>query len=165
MSTRRRMLLGGVCGFLWAVCTVWVGAAVLNIPIFALQATLYLAFLGTGLVTGLMIFAVAVSRFRNDALASGNAPMAGSSADINIRVLKNTVEQLVLALALWPAIGFLAATDGPGLLSALGLSFATSRLVYWLGYRISPALRLFGWSATFYANFIALAWAIGIWLR
>ena len=164
MTTRAKMLIAGTLGAIWALGVVWVGATVLNVPIYALTTTLYTAFLAPGLVMALMVFWIAVRRFLNPDLSHGAEPVSGSAAAIDQSVLRNTVEQLVLALALWPAIGFWAADDGPGLLLALSLSFALMRLVYWAGYRISPPLRMFGWSATFYATLFALAWSVAVWV-
>lgn len=164
MSQRLKMLIGGTLGACWAFGVVWLGASAINLPIFALTPTLLLAFLGPGLVIALMIFWSAVRRFQTEALMDGQTAAAGSREDIDARVLRNTIEQVVLALCLWPAIGFLAADDGPGLLVALGVSFSLARIAYWVGYRISPPLRLFGFSATFYATIFALFWAGGIWL-
>lgn len=164
MTKRAKMLVGGLLGAIWALGVVWIGATFIELPIFALTPTLLLAFLGPGLVIALMIFWSAMRRFRSDALMDGSAAAVGSAAEVDARVLRNTVEQTVLALCLWPAIGFLAADDGPGLILALSLSFPIARLAYWIGYRISPPLRLFGFAATFYATVFALFWAVGIWL-
>lgn len=164
MSARAKMLIGGVLGALWAASVVWIGARVIELPIFALTPTLLVAFLGPGLVIALMVFWSAMRRFGTEALRDGEAPEKGTPADIDARVLNNTIEQAILALCLWPAIGFLAADDGPGLLVALNIAFPFARIAFWVGYRISPALRLFGFSATFYATIFALLWAVGIWL-
>ncbi len=157
------MLLGGSLGFLWAVGVVWLGVHVINIPIFALTPVLYVAFLGPGLVTGLMVFWVAMRRFRAADSDTAFAPEPGTPSWIDDRVLRNTIEQLVLALCLWPAIGFLAADDGPGLLVALSVAFVIARLAFWIGYRRALPLRLFGWAATFYATLLALFWAVAVW--
>ena len=157
------MLVGGTLGALWALGVVSVGAALLNLPIFSLAAVLYTAFLGPGLVLALLIFRIALRRFLNPTLEDGAPPSGGSGAEIDQRVLRNTVEATVLALCLWPAIGFFAAEDGPGLIVALSWSFVVTRLAYWIGYRVSPPLRLFGWSGTFYATLFGLVWAIMVW--
>jgi len=158
------MLIGGTLGAFGALCVVWVGVTAINLPIFLLTPTLLLAFLGPGLVIAIMIIWSAMRRFGSEALADGGSPPTGTPADIDARVLRNTIEQVILALCLWPAIGFLAADDGPGLLVALGVAFPFTRLAYWVGYRISPDLRLFGFAATFYATLFSLIWAGGIWL-
>ncbi|MBT8460438.1 MAG: MAPEG family protein [Boseongicola sp.] len=155
-----RMLGGGVLGALWAFGVVWVGATQIDLPIFSLTPTLLVAFLGPGLVLAVMIFGSALQRLRLDT-PTENA--RGSARDINTEVLRSTLEQTILALCLWPAIGFLAADDGPGLLVALGFTYPIVRFAHWLGYHFSLSLRSFGFSATFFATVFALIWAVGIW--
>lgn len=164
MRPRTKILVGGLLGAFWAIGVVWFGATVIDLPIFALTPTLLVAFVGPGLVFALMISWPAMRRFRQDGSMDGAIGDADSSVEIDATVLRNTMEQTVLALCLWPATGFLAADAGPGLIIALGVAFPITRLAYWIGWRISPALRMFGASATFYATTFALAWAVGIWL-
>ena len=83
-----------------------------------------------------------------------------SRDEIDARVLQNTVEQLVLALCLWPPTAYLLAGDGPGVAVALGIGFCLARLAFWVGYHRAPSLRAFGFAATFYPTVMALAWAV-----
>ena len=113
-----------------------------------------------GVVLMLMIGRIAQRRFFDAGLIDGAAPAPGSAADIDNRVLKNTVEQSVLALCLWPAISVMLFTDGPGVVLALSVGFAVARLAFWWGYHKSPPLRAFGFAATFYPTVLALLWAL-----
>ena len=158
MTSRSKSLVGGALGLVWAIGVVWVGATSIKLPIFALTPTLLLVFLGPGFILGFMILWFKVRRLRS--VESNNDPASESDT----RVLRDTVEQTVLALCLWPAIGFLAADDGPGLLVALGIAFPVARFAYWVGFQNSPAVRVFGFTATFLPTFTALLWAVGIWL-
>lgn len=164
MRTRVVMLSAGALGAIWAIGVIWVGSQVIDLPIFSLTPTLLVAFLGPGLTLALLILWSAMRRFMSPGLHDGAPGAAGSAPEIDARVLRNTVEQTALAICLWPAIGFLAAEDGPGLLVALTVSFPIARIAYWIGYRLSPPLRMFGFSATFYATLFGLLWAGGIWL-
>lgn len=146
MTRSGKILFGRVLGVLWAILTVATGAAVFNIPIFALQPTLYLSFLGPGLVLALLLLVD-----------------AGRTSEMDGRVIKITVRHLVLALALWPAIGFLAADDGPGLLLALSLSFVLSSLLFWVGCGRSVALESFGWTSALSSTLLGLIWAVAVW--
>ncbi len=78
--------------------------------------------------------------------------------------LQNTVEQLVLALALWPITGTVLAVDGPGVVVCLGVGFAIARVAFWIGYHLSPPLRAFGFAATFYPTLMAVGWAVLWWV-
>ena len=163
MTPRGVTTVAGALGAIWALGVVWVGATQINLPIFSLTPVLLVGFLGPGLFLALMILLMAVRRYMTQELHDGSAGHPGSTADVDAKVLRNTIEQTVLALCLWPAIGFLAADDGPGLIAALAVSFPLSRLAYWTGYRISPPLRMAGFSATFCATIFALAWAFAVW--
>ena len=163
MISRAVMTIAGSLGALWALGAVWIGATQINLPIFSSTPVLLVGFLGPGIFLALLISIVATRRRLLRDLENGGAHEPGSAADIDARVLQNTLEQTVLALCLWPAIGFLAADDGPGIITALAVSFPMSRLVFWAGCRLSHPLRLVGSSATFCATMFALVWALGIW--
>lgn len=159
MVKRRAILIGMGAGALWAVGVVWLGVAVVHRPVFALLPSLAFAFLPPGLVLLLMIGRLAAARFFDDGLIDGQPFAPGTRAWVDQRVLSNTVEQLLLALCVWPACGYLLLGDGPGVLAALGVAFALSRLAFWVGYRHAPALRAFGFAATFYATIAVVLWA------
>lgn len=164
--TRKRpyIALGMVLGLGWGIALVWIGAAYVNLPIFGYTWTLALSFLFPGLVLAAMIGRLAQRRFFDDAIIDGQAFVPGTGADIDDRVLRNTVEQLVLALAIWPVTGHILAVDGPGVVLCLGIGFTVARLMYWAGYHLSPPLRAFGFAATFYPTLIALVWAVLFWI-
>ena len=84
----------------------------------------------------------------------------GSRAEVDQRVLVNTVEQLVLALCLWPPVAYLLSADGPGVVVALGVGFTIARLAFWIGYHLAPPLRGFGFAATFYPTVFATLYAV-----
>ena len=164
MKIRERVTLAGVVGFVWALLVVWLGAAVINIPIFAFQPVLLTAFVGPGLVLALMVVSVSWQNSQGENSAGDDLPVEGSGAEIDARVLRDTVEQLVLALCLWPALGFLAADDGPGLLIALGASFPIARVAFWVGCHRSQALCQIGYVATLSATLLGLGWSFAIWV-
>jgi hypothetical protein len=150
------MLIGGGLGVLWALAVVIVPGLGPQ-PFIPVNLALIYAFAPAGMIMALMILTIAIRRFRNEARADGSAFAPGSGGDIDQRVLSNSVEQMVLALLLWP---FAAMQLGAVTLIVLGIAMALSRLIYWLGYHVSPLLRLFGWSASFYPTVIATVWCI-----
>lgn len=153
MDGKRRVIAGSMAlSMLWALGLVWWGRG----PGEALPA-LALAWLPGGLVMGLMVGRLAQRRFFDAAIIDGQAFRPGSGAEIDQRVLTNTTEQLVLALALWPFAGWVL---GWGLLPWLGLSFALSRILFWIGYHASPPLRGLGFAASFYPTMVAGIWAL-----
>ena len=166
MSMGKRPLIAAsmAAGMLWSIGLLWVGAAVVNVPVFALVPTVFSAFLAPGLVTVAMVGRLAQRRFFDDQIIDGDAFVAGSAAEIDQRVLTNTVEQLVLALCIWPAAAVILAGDGPGVIIMLGLGFSIARILFWIGYHLSPPLRGFGFAATFYPPLMAFVWAVLWWL-
>ena len=158
MEKRRKIAIGMTAGAVWAVA-VLVGAAIfVQLPVFALMPTIMTAFLAPGLVTIAMVGRLAQRRFFDDAIIDGEA-FSGAAA-IDQRVLSNTVEQLVLAMAVWPAAAVLLGAEGPGVILVLGVAFAVARLAFWFGYHRAPPLRAFGFAATFYPTVLVALWAL-----
>ncbi|AHD00370.1 50S ribosomal protein L11 [Leisingera methylohalidivorans DSM 14336] len=112
------------------------------------------------MVLALIIGRIAQRRFFDDAIIDGDPFAPGSPAEIDQRVLTNTAEQLVLALAVWP---FAAVALGGAVVLALGLSFALMRVLFWAGCHLSLPLRGLGFAGTFYPTVIAAVWAVVVW--
>ena len=136
----------------------WLSATAVQLPVFALMPTIMTAFFAPGLVLALMIGRLAQRRFFDDTIIDGG-PLKGV-AEIDQRVLQNTVEQLVLAAAIWPAAAVILGAQGPGAIAVLGLGFAVARLAFWAGYHRAPAMRAFGFAATFYPTVLVALWAL-----
>ncbi len=153
---RYLILLGMLAGAVWAVLVLIAGTRV-PIPIGFIQPVLIGAVFAPGVVLMAMIGRLAQRRFFDEAIIDGQPPVPGSGADIDQRVLQNTVEQIMLALCIWPLCGFFL---GAGVPLVLGLSFAVARLLFWLGYHVSPPLRAFGFAATFYPTVLAMFWML-----
>lgn len=164
MSAKRQIQAGMVAGALWGAIVVHIGVVHVDIPIFSLSWTLAFALMLPGLFLAAVIGRLAHRRYGDEARAGGLAPEPGEAAAIDGKVLQNSVEQMVLALATWPAIGYFLATDGPGVVLCLGIGFALARVAFWIGYHLSPPLRAFGFAATFYPTLMALGWTLLRWL-
>ncbi|KZY33083.1 hypothetical protein A3731_03710 [Roseovarius sp. HI0049] len=158
MEKRRKFAIGMAAGVVWAVAVLAGAALFVELPVFALMPTIMSAFLAPGLVMIAMIGRLAQRRFFDDAIMDGG-PLSGA-AEIDRRVLVNTVEQLVLAMAVWPAAAVLLGNQGPGVILGLGVAFAVARLAFWAGYHVAPALRAFGFAATFYPTVLVALWAL-----
>ena len=155
---RPTILMGMGAGALWAVGVVWLGNS-LSVPIGLIQPVLLGAVFAPGLVLLAMIGRLAQRRFFDDRTIDGDAFAPGSAGDIDQRVLTNTLEQIVLALCLWPLAGFVL---GVGLPLVLGLAFALARIAFWVGYHRSPPLRGFGFAASFYPTVLAALWTLAV---
>ncbi len=160
MHKRPTILLGMAAGALWALVIVG-GVQIAGLPYLPPPLALPGAFLVPGLVMVAMIGRLAQRRFFDDAIIDGADFTPGSAAWIDQRVLANTLEQLVLALVIWP---FVALVLGGAVVVALGIGFAVARLAFWIGYHVSPPLRGFGFAATFYPTVLAALWALAVWV-
>ncbi|MEL6240308.1 MAG: MAPEG family protein [Pseudomonadota bacterium] len=154
---RALILLGMVAGLVWAIGLLIIGMAI-PLPIAMIQPALLGAAFPPGLFLLLVIGRLAQRRFLDDEIIDGARFADGSRAKIDQRVLTNTVEQIVLALCIWPFAGFIL---GAGVPLVLGLAFFIARLAFWLGYHLSPPLRAFGFAATFYPTVVTALWTFG----
>ena len=160
MNDRRATQAGAFLGALWAAAVVWMGVAVFDIPIFALTATLYLAFLGPGLVIGGMstVFAIRYA-WGKEPISEREAAMRSAARSLLVLAAFG-----VVALCLWPAIGFLSAVDGPGLLVSLSISFTLTGFLFWMAEGSASALRTFSLTATILPTPLAMLWAGLVWI-
>lgn len=159
MSLRMRIVLGQGIGLALAIVLLWIPLS-RSAPFMPLNTVLITAFLPGGLVALVMVGVLALRRLRDTDVIAGGALRPGSRAEIDQRVLSNTVEQLVIALALWP---FVALTLGGLVVIWMGVGFALARLVYWLGYHLSPLVKSAGFGAGFYPTVLATLWAVIQW--
>lgn len=158
---RAGIAIGMIFGAVWAVALVLVPLR-LDLPFVPPALAIPAAFLIPGLVMALMVGVLAARRFFDPSLIDGDRAVAGSGADIDQRVLGNTVEQMMLALLIWPFVGF---SLGGVSIMALGIGMAVARLVFWAGYHIAAPLRAFGFAASFYPTLFAAFWAVWIWIN
>ncbi|MGV6811646.1 MAG: MAPEG family protein [Brevirhabdus sp.] len=163
MARRRAILLGISTAALWSVAVV---VAALH-PYFGLPdqhrfSGIVFGYLIAGTPLVIMIARVAQRRLFDDNAIGGEVFAPGSGGDIDGRVLRNTVEQLVLAMAIWPI-----STDMGHALSPIVLSigFVIGRFAFWIGYHKSDAVRAFGFGASFYPTALIAAAAWVYYLR
>lgn len=153
--------IGMALGALWAVAIVLLPLR-WGLPFVPPALAIPAAFLIPGVVMAMMIGVLAARRFFSADLIDGVAPEFGSAADIDNRVLRNTAEQMVLALLIWPFVGF--SLGGVSIL-ALGIGMAVARVLFWVGYHVSPPLRSLGFAASFYPTLFGAFWAVWIWIN
>lgn len=109
----------------------------------------------------LMVAAIGNARFLGEAID----PTSGREdrkTIIDGRVTDNSLQQFALFAA--GALA-LAASLPPGRMSVIGAAaivFAVCRMLFWIGYRIDPLYRAFGFASTFYLNLGLIA--VALWL-
>jgi len=146
-------------GVIWTAALYWLGPVLFR-PAGPPLEVAALALIVPALCLIVMIGRVAGARFFDDTIIDGQDPAPGSPTDATLRVLRNTLEQAVLAALVWPALAMLAGPGRLGILPALACSFLLGRIVFWAGYRRGAAARSFGFAITFYPNVAAALWAL-----
>jgi hypothetical protein len=106
-----------------------------------------------------MLAAVGNSRFLSEAID----PTLGKESKrmiVDGRVADNTGQQL-LVFAIGSCALAAVPTSNLSLVAAAAITFALMRLAFWIGYRIDPLYRAFGFAGTAYLNLgllVAAAW-------
>lgn len=162
MAGGRRRIAGGMAaGFAWAAGLLTLGVMALPGSEDALaQVAVWLLLPALTLIA--VIGWIARARFFDPAMMMGDAPAPGGAAEIDQRVLRNTVEQLVLAIPVWAALAVQLPIERRGVIPALAIGFVIARLAFWIGYHRAPAARAFGFAATFYPTVLAAGWAMAL---
>lgn len=163
MGKRQQIAIGMAFGVLWGVVVIWIASTQVQIPVFSRVLVEPFYTLAPGLVILAMIARIAARRFLDASLIDGQVPPPGSSAEIDNRVLRDTIEQAVLGICLWIPISFILAEDGIAVALCLSISFAFARLAFWIGAHLSAPLRAFGFAATFLPTVMALIWSVLWW--
>ena len=81
------------------------------------------------------------------------------------RVADNTLQQLVLFLVGMLALSVSLPIERLSIVAAVAITFVIVRIAFWIGYRIKPVYRAFGFSSTAYMNLGMLLASLWLWLR
>jgi uncharacterized MAPEG superfamily protein len=81
------------------------------------------------------------------------------------RVVDNTLQQYVLFCAATLALSVNLKPAQLHVIAAAAIVFVAARLSFWIGYRLDPLYRAFGFAATFYLNLGLLAAALWLAIR
>lgn len=157
MTREQKIVAAGAgAGLVFMLSAMWLVPPLLPMPVGAETIEGRLAYaLKWAAVAALPFFAMLV--------AIGNARFFSAAIDptrgaedramlVNGRVADNTLQQL--ALFLIGSLG-LAATlpaDRIRLVGAAAIVFVACRILFWIGYRIDPPYRAFGFASTAYLN-------------
>jgi hypothetical protein len=152
---------GAASGIVTMIVSVWLLQQVLPLPSadpipYALS---WLAF--SALPLFLMLAAIGNARFTSEAID----PTLGKESPrmiVDARVADNTLQQFVLFAAGSLALAVNLPADQLELIGALSIVFVAMRLAFWVGYRIRPIYRAFGFAGTAYLNLGLLA--ASLWL-
>ena len=79
---------------------------------------------------------------------------------VNGRVVDNSLQQFALFLIATLALAVELPAERLNLLAAAAIVFVAMRFAFWIGYRIDPLYRAFGFAATMWLNLVLLAAAL-----
>ena len=111
-----------------------------------------------------MIAAVGNARFASEAID----PTLGKESQkmvVDGRVTDNTTQQFALFLVGLLALAVTLPIARMSIIPALSITFVLVRLAFWIGYRIKPVYRAFGFASTAYMNLGMLLASLWLWLR
>jgi hypothetical protein len=108
-----------------------------------------------------MAAAVGNARFKSEAIDPTRAAEDAAMV-VNGRVADNSVEQLLLFMT--GSLGHAASISPESIrvVGAAAIVFVIARIAFWIGYRIHPLYRAFGFASTAYLNLGLLAGSV--WL-
>jgi hypothetical protein len=112
----------------------------------------------------LMIAAVGNARAMSEAID----PTLGKESRtmmIDGHVLDNTLQQFILFLVAMLALSVTLPLGRLSIVGAVAITFVVMRVAFWIGYRIKPVYRAFGFASTFYMNLGMLVASLWLWLQ
>ena len=112
----------------------------------------------------LMLGAIGNARFNSGAID----PTRGKETPrmvIDARVAGNTLEQFTLFFVASLALAVNLPPDRITIVGAASIVFVAMRLAFWVGYRIAPLYRAFGFAGTAYLNLGLLAGSLWLAIR
>jgi hypothetical protein len=153
-----------------AVGTVtWLAALLIGLKVWPAGPTLAtsadrLAYAAQLLVGVAVIVLLMVSAcFRVFDTAAAEDPFANAESNawrVHQRVLQNTVEQSLIFVPALLALAVRVDAAHTHVLPLLTVLWCGGRILFWLGYRISPILRGPGFEWTLYSSVAALGWFV-----
>ena len=111
----------------------------------------------------LMVVTVGNARFFSEAID----PTLGKESHrmiVDGRVADNTLQQFVLFLVGMLALAISLPIQRMSIIAAVSITFVIVRMAFWIGYRIKPVYRAFGFAATIYMNLGMLVASLWLWL-
>lgn len=166
---QNKVAVGAISGLTAMVLMVWGFSSLISSPAIADNAAERLAYaLHWAVLPAILFFAmvgaVGNARFFSEAidptLGKENHKMV-----IDGRVADNTLQQLVLFLIGMLALAVSLPADRLSIVAAVSITFVIVRIAFWIGYRIQPVYRAFGFASTAYLNLGMLLASLWLWLR
>jgi hypothetical protein len=165
---QRAVAVGAVSGVIAMVVMVWALSSAIAPPVIADTQGDRIAYaLRWAVLPALLFFAMVVvvgnARFLSEAID----PTLGKESQkmvVDGRVADNTLQQLVLFLVGTSALAVTLPLHRITIVAAVSITFVIVRIAFWIGYRIKPVYRAFGFASTAYMNIAMLVAALWLWL-
>lgn len=163
---QKKVAIGAASGVAFMLLSVWFLHLVLPAPAVERSVENRLAYaLSWGAFAAvplfLMLATIGNARFNSDAID----PTRGKETPkmvIDARAAGNTLEQFTLFFVASLALAVNLPPDRMTIVGAASIVFVAMRLAFWVGYRIAPVYRAFGFAGTAYLNLGLLAGSL--WL-
>ena len=166
---QRAVAIGAASGtvtmilLVWGLSSIIAAPAIEDTPSGRLAYALHRAVL-PALTFFAMIVAVGNARFGSEAID----PTLGKESQkmvVDGRVADNTTQQFLLFLVGILALSVSLPMEWLSIVAAIAVTFMIMRLAFWVGYRIKPVHRAFGFASTAYLNLGMLVASLWLWLR
>ena len=166
---QKTVAIGAASGILGMLVLVWGLSSAIAPPAIADTAADRMAYalrwaVPPALLFFAMVAAVGNARFASEAID----PTRGKESPkmvVDGRVADNTLQQLVLFLVGMLALAMSLPIARMSIIPAVSITFVLVRIAFWIGYRIKPVYRAFGFSSTAYMNLGMLVGTLWMWLR
>jgi hypothetical protein len=165
---QKTVAIGAMSGLAAMIALVWLLSSVIAAPVIAdtpgdrMAYALRWAAL-PALLFFVMVASVGNARFTSEAidptLGKENPRMV-----VDGRVVDNTLQQLVLFLVGMLGLAVTLPLFRLSIVAAVSITFVIMRLAFWIGYRIKPVYRAFGFASTAYMNVGMLVATLWMWL-
>jgi len=154
-ADQRKVFVGAARGIVSMALAMWLLTAVLPHP-YAPTAGDRLAYAATAnafaaIILFATIVAVGNARFLSDAID----PLLHKESQrmvVDGRVADNTTQQFLIFCAATFGLAANVSEERLHVIAAAAIVFVASRIAFWIGYRIHPLYRAFGFASTAYLN-------------
>lgn len=168
-NDQRTVAVGAVAGVFGMLALVFGISTLLAPPVLADASADRIAYaLRWAVLPALLLFAMLAAIGNSRFLGEAIDPTLGKESEgmaVDCRVADNTLQQFVLFLVGMLALSVSLPIGRLNILAAVSITFVLVRIAFWVGYRIKPVYRAFGFSSTAYMNLGMLVASLWLWLR
>ena len=166
---QKTVAVGAASGILGMLVLVWGLSSAIAPPAIADTAADRIAYaMRWGVPPALLFFAMVAAVGNARAMSEAIDPTLGKESRTMIidgRVAGNTLEQFVLFVVGMLALSLSLPIARMSIIPAVSITFVLMRIAFWIGYRIKPVYRAFGFASTAYMNLGMLIASLWMWLR